>query len=249
MTEPKTWHENDDFWEMMAPFMFSENSWATVPAEVDRVTALLDLLPGAAILDLGCGPGRHSLELARRGFCVTGVDRTALYLEQAQRQAEGEELTIEFVQEDMRRFCRPDTFDAALSLFTSFGYFDTPEENQQVLVNVHSSLKDGGKLIMELMGKEVLARIFQTRDWQEQDGVFFLQERQVSDDWTRMENRWILLTEQAQYDFRVSQWIYSAAELSVMLRDSGFRSVDAYGDTGGTPYDHTARRLVLVARK
>jgi SAM-dependent methyltransferase len=249
MTESKTWHENDDFWEMMAPFMFSENNWAAAPAEVDRVTALLDLLPGAAILDLGCGPGRHSLELARRGFCVTGVDRTALYLEQAQRRAEGEGLTVEFVQEDMRRFCRPDTFDAALSLFTSFGYFDTPEENQQVLVNVHSSLKGGGRLIMELMGKEVLARVFQARDWQEQDGAFFLQERQVSDDWTRMENRWILLKGQIQYDFRVSHWIYSAAELSVMLRDSGFSSVDAYGNTEGTPYDPTARRLVLVARK
>lgn len=249
MTEPKTWHENDGFWEMVAPFMFSENNWAAAPAEVDQVIALLDLSPGAVILDLGCGPGRHSLELARRGFCVTGVDRTALYLEQAQRRAEGEGLTIEFVQEDMRRFRRPDTFDAALSLFTSFGYFDTAEENQQVLANVHSSLKDGGKLIMELMGKEVLARVFQARDWQEQDGVFFLQERHVSDNWTRMANRWILLTEQAQYDFRVSHWIYSAAELSAMLRDSGFSSVDAYGGTGGTPYDHTARRLVLVARK
>jgi SAM-dependent methyltransferase len=249
MTEPKTWHENDGFWEMVAPFMFDENSWAAAPAEVDQVTALLDLEPGAAILDLGCGPGRHSLELARRGFCVTGVDRTALYLEQARRRAEEEGLTIEFIQEDMRRFCRPDSFDTALSLFTSFGYFDTSEENQQVLVNVHSSLKDGGKLIVELMGKEVLARVFQARDWQEQDGVFFLQERQVSDDWTRMENRWILLKEQRQYDFRVSHWIYSAAELSAMLRDSGFGSVAAYGGTQGTPYDHTARRLVLVARK
>jgi cyclopropane fatty-acyl-phospholipid synthase-like methyltransferase len=249
MTEPKTWHEDDGFWEMVAPFMFSENSWAAAPAEVDQATALLDLEPGAAILDLGCGPGRHSLELARRGFRVTGVDRTALYLAQAQRRAEEEGLTIEFVQEDMRRFRRPDTFDAALSLFTSFGYFDAAEENQQVLVNLHSSLKRGGKLIVELMGKEVLARVFQARDWQEQDGVFFLQQRQVSDDWTRMENRWILLKGQTRYDFQVSHWIYSAAELSAMLRDSGFGSVDAYGSTEGTPYDHTARRLVVVARK
>ena len=249
MIEAKTWHENDGFWEMVAPFLFGEHSWAAAPTEVDQVTALLDIQSGAAVLDLGCGPGRHSLELARRGYRVTGVDRTAVYLERARRRAEAEGLNVEFVQEDMRRFRRPDAFDAALSLFTSFGYFDTPEENQQVLVNVHASLRDGGKLVIELMGKEVLARAFQARDWQERNGAYFLQDRQVTDDWTRMENRWILLKGETRYEFGVSHWIYSAAELTAMLRDSGFSSVDAYGSTEGIPYDNAARRLVLVAHK
>jgi cyclopropane fatty-acyl-phospholipid synthase-like methyltransferase len=249
MNEPTTWHESDDFWETVAPFMFGEDSWASAPAEVDQVTAVLDLQPGTSILDLGCGPGRHSLELARRGFHVTGVDRTTVYLEQARQRAEAEGLTIEFVQEDMRRFCRPDAFNAALSMFTSFGYFDTPADNQQVLVNVYASLKKGGRFIIELMGKEVLARIFQTRDWQEHDGVFFLQDRQVHDNWTKMKSRWILLKGSTHYEFNVSHWIYSAAELTAMLRDSGFSTVDVYGSSTGTPYDNTARRLVVVAHK
>jgi cyclopropane fatty-acyl-phospholipid synthase-like methyltransferase len=65
MIEAKTWHENDDFWETVAPFMFGEQSWAAAPTEVDQVTALPGIQPGATVLDLGCGPGRHSLELAR----------------------------------------------------------------------------------------------------------------------------------------------------------------------------------------
>jgi 2-polyprenyl-3-methyl-5-hydroxy-6-metoxy-1,4-benzoquinol methylase len=68
-----TWHENDDLWEMIAPFIFGENRWAVAPDESEAIISWLEVKPGAKILDLGCGPGRHSLELARRGFEVTGI--------------------------------------------------------------------------------------------------------------------------------------------------------------------------------
>jgi len=170
----KAWHESDDFWEATAPIMFGNQRWEAAPVEVDQVVRLLGVSPGATILDLCCGPGRHSLEFARRGFSVTGVDRTAVYIDRAQEQAAAEGLAVEFVQEDMRRFCRPHAFDAAVSLFTSFGYFEDPAENRQVLANVRDSLRDEGSLILEMMGKEVLARIFRERDWSEQHGALFL---------------------------------------------------------------------------
>jgi SAM-dependent methyltransferase len=248
-SEMKSWHESDDFWETMAPMIFGNQRWDAAPVEVDQVVRLLGASPGAAILDLCCGPGRHSLELARRGFNVTGVDRTAVYIERAQEQAEAEGLAVEFVQEDMRHFCRPNVFDAAISLFTSFGYFEDPDENHQVLTNMYHSLKDEGTLILEMMGKEVLARIFRERDWSEQDGVLFLEERKVSKDWSWMENRWIMLRGQERHEFEISHWLYSAAELSAMLKECGFGSVGVYGDLEGAPYDHRARRLVAVAYK
>lgn len=243
----KAWHESDDFWEATAPIMFGNQRWEAAPVEVDQVVRLLGVSPGATILDLCCGPGRHSLEFARRGFSVTGVDRTAVYIERAQEQAAAEGLAVEFVQEDMRRFCRPHAFDAAVSLFTSFGYFEDPAENRQVLANVRDSLRDEGSLILEMMGKEVLARIFRERDWGEQDGILFLEERKVSKNWSWMENRWVLLRGQERREFEVSHWLYSAAELSAMLKECGFSSVDVYGDLEGAPYDHRARRLVVVA--
>jgi SAM-dependent methyltransferase len=245
----KTWHESDDFWEATAPIMFGNQRWEAAPVEVDQVVRLLGVSPGATILDLCCGPGRHSLEFARRGFSVTGVDRTAVYIERAQEQAAAEGLAVEFVQEDMRRFCRPQAFDAAVSLFTSFGYFEDPAENRQVLANIRDSLRDEGSLILEMMGKEVLARIFRERDWSEQDGILFLEERKVSKDWSWMENRWILLRGQERREFEVSHWLYSATELSAMLKECGFSSVDVYGDLEGAPYDHRARRLVVVAHR
>ena len=217
--------------------------------EIDRTTALLGVEPGAAILDMCCGPGRHSLELARRGYRVTGVDRTAAYLEQARQQAQEEGLTLELVENDMRHFYRPNSFDGAMLMYTSFGYFEDPAENLQVLASVCRSLSERGALIMDMMGKEVLARVFRERDWDEVDDAIILQQRKGSKDWSWLENRWIALEDQQRYEIEVSHWIYSAAELSDMLKECGFSSVDVYGDLEGAPYDHTAKRLVAVARK
>lgn len=243
------WYEDDDFWQSMAPFMFSEQSWENAPKQVDDLLTLLDLAPGGRVLDCACGPGRHSLELARRGFKVTGIDRTQRYLSLARRQADAEGLSLELVLEDMRTFVRPDSFDAVLSMFTSFGYFDDPAENLQVLRNLHRSLKDDGVLLMDMTGKEIIARIYQRRDWREQDGAFLLEERNVAEDWTRMNSRWILLKDGAVHDYAFSHWIYSAGELGALLAECGFRQVTFYGDTSGAPYDHEAKRLVAVARK
>jgi SAM-dependent methyltransferase len=247
--EMKTWHENDEFWETMGTMMFSERRWEIASAEMYQVVPLLDVNPGGAVLDLCCGPGRHSLELSRRGFIVTGVDRTAAYLERAKANAESEDLSIEFVEADMRMFYRPDAFDGAIMMYTSFGYFEDPTENLQVLLNVYRSLKEGGALVMDLMGKEVLARIFQERGWDEDDGVIYLQERKVCKDWSWIENRWILIRDQERHEFNTSHWVYSATELFGMLIDCGFETVKVYGDLEGAPYDHTAKRLVVVARK
>ena len=117
------------------------------------------------MLDLCCGPGRHSLEFARRGFRVTGVDRTAHYLTTARAAATREGLTVEFVQEDMRHFHRPAAFDLALNLFSSFGYFEDVANDLRVLQHLHDSLKSGGQVLLEMAGKEPLARMFQPRTW------------------------------------------------------------------------------------
>ena len=88
MQKTKPWHEQDTFWDTVAPTMFTQQRWKDAPAEVKQVVSLLGIEPGVHILDLCCGVGRHSLELARRGFCVTGVDRTRPYLDRASGQAE-----------------------------------------------------------------------------------------------------------------------------------------------------------------
>ncbi|MGA2439675.1 MAG: class I SAM-dependent methyltransferase [Tepidisphaeraceae bacterium] len=243
------WHSDDQFWKTYGPWMFTEKRWANAPGEVDSILKLLSPAPQGAILDLCCGPGRHSLELTRRGFSVVGVDRTSAYVNEAKKRAKAERLKVEFVKQDMRRFCRPQAFDAALNMFTAFGYFRNPKADQRVLLNVYRSLKPGGKLLMELMGKEVLARKFQERDWHEEQGVMFLEERKLSQGWSWIDSRWILLKGTKRKEFVVSHRLYSAKELSDLLRVCGFEKVRVHGDLAGAAYDHNARRLVIVAQK
>ncbi|KPJ59525.1 MAG: hypothetical protein AMJ46_10950 [Latescibacteria bacterium DG_63] len=249
MTVEKPWHEDNEFWKLLDPVLFSEKRWAVTEEEVAGIIKLTSLEPGERVLDLCCGPGRHSLELARRGFVVTGVDRTLPYLERARAATEKEGLSVEFVHEDMRNFCRPGAFDVAMNYYTSFGYFRDKSENEKVLKNLFSSLRPGGRLLLELMGREVLARIFRERDWLERDGVFLLEERKVEDNWTWIDNRWIVFKDGKKKEFSLTLRLYSAVDLSSILESVGFEETKSYGDIAGSPYDHTAKRLILAAKK
>jgi SAM-dependent methyltransferase len=242
------WYDEDRFWETVP--MFTAGRWQAAEAEVDSVLALLEVKAGASILDLPCGAGRHSLELARRGYRVTGVDRTHAYLTTARELAASEGLDLELIQADMRDFVRPGAFDAAINLFTSFGYFVDQAEDRRVARNLYGCLKPGGTLVMDLMAKEVLARIFQPSDWQElPDGTLFLQERKVSADWTWIDNRWIVVKDGQRQDFVIGHRLYDGAGLRALLLDVGFESADLYGGLSREPYDTSAERLVVVARK
>lgn len=243
------WHEQDLFWESVP--MFSAQHLEMARDEVQCVVALAGITPGATVLDMPCGVGRHSLELARQGYRVTGIDRTAAYLATARERAGVEDVKVEWIAADMREFVRPLAYDAAINLYTSFGYFEDPAEDRRVAENLLQCLKPGGALVMEMMGKEILARVFLPRDWQRlPDGSFYLQERRVTQDWTWMDNRWILVRPDGQHqEFAVGHRIYDGAGLKALLLDVGFESVAIYGNLQGDPYDVAARRLVAVARK
>jgi SAM-dependent methyltransferase len=244
------WFERDEFWADFAPVLFGPSRWENTAAAVDKVLTLLELSPGERVLDLCCGPGRHSLELARRGYRPTGVDRTARYLDEARRRAVSAGLEVEWVQEDMRRFVRPEAFGAAINLFTSFGYFDDPEDDRRVARNLCASLRPGGKAILDVHGKETLARNFRERDWSRVDGnesLILLEERSLALDWSRLNFTWTLVGPQGQRSESLSLRLYSGTELAALLREAGFATVTLFGGLDGRPYDHRAERLVVVA--
>jgi SAM-dependent methyltransferase len=242
-----TWHESDEFWETFGPAMFTSSDMAAAGRDIDDLLALTQIPSGAAVLDLCCGPGRHCLELAPRGFRATGVDRTAAYLERAGAAARDENLEVNFVQADARTFARPLSFDLAINLCTSFGYFDDPADDRKVAQTLFESLRHGGMLVVELSGKEVVARTYQRRIWGEEDGLLMLQESTICDDWTRVEKRWIIIREGELHEARTSIRLYSAAELKALLQSVGFSETRAFGSLAGDPYDEAARRLVVVA--
>jgi SAM-dependent methyltransferase len=245
------WYNDDRFWNAIAPFLFTDERRGAAADEVEAIVKLLEITPGFRVLDLCCGVGRHSLELVRRGFSVTAVDRTAAYLERARTEANAQRLPIEFVRAGMEEFRRPGAFDAAINLFTSFGFFESDAGELAVLGNVFESLKPGGRFVIDVMGKEVLCPRFHPRTWQAAPAgtAFLLEERKVRSGWAYLENRWIVFDDDGRHEFHFSIRVYSGRELEALLRQAGFGEVVLYGNLNGNPYDHEAERLVAVARK
>ena len=246
MTE---WYELDSFWDELSDKLFTEDHWIRAEDEVNGVINLLGIQQGSKILDLCCGPGRHSIEFAKKGYSVTGVDRTSTYIKKAQEQATSSSVKIDFIIEDMRKFRKSNEFDVVLNLYTSFGYFANPDDDKLVLNNIFSSLKNDGKLLIEMMGKEILARIFLERNWYKKGEVIYLEEKKIEDGWGMISNKWILIDDNNTKEYSFRHRIYSGVELSMLLRDIGFKSVKLYGDLKGSPFDNTATRLVALASK
>jgi len=239
------WFEDDKFWQSLYPWMFAERRFQSAPEEVDRLLALSGVSQGA-VLDLCCGPARHALLLAQKGFRVTGVDRSTFLLNKAREHSAGAD--IEFVQSDARKFLRPGAFDLALSLFTSFGYFETRAEDLALLRNFRENLKKGGVLVMDLLGRECTAALHCRTHWEQVgDGGICIQHAEVLPGWTKVHNHWLLVKGDHARHFEFDLNVYSAQELAAALEAAGFSDVRIFGSLAGTPYDGTATRLVARA--
>lgn len=255
MTDP-AWYEREEFWRDLYPYMFDDKR---LTAGAEQVAQLLELTGLNAankrdtrnVLDMCCGPGRHSVALAARGWSVTGVDRTPFLLNKARERADAARVQVEFVEQDMRDFRRLDSFDLALSLFTSFGYFVTEEEELQVLRNLHDSLRPGGLAVIDVKGKEGLARHFRPSNCDSyDDGTMLVQRHRILAEFTRMEQDWILVgADDRVRRHTFGHFLYSGRELRDLLQIAGFSAVQLYGGFDGSEYGREAHRLVAVAHK
>jgi SAM-dependent methyltransferase len=248
--------EAENFWKTLYPFLFPEDSFRLAEQEAQKILALINF-EGRTILDLACGPGRHSTVLAKKGYHVTGVDCSPYLLAKAKERARSENVEVEFVQEDMRQFTRPEAYDLVMSMFTSFGYFDDRQDDLKVLRNIYGSLVRGGTLVMDLFGKEVLARNFQPIMSQEGplgrfgvgDGEVLIESHEIYDGWNRLRNQWMLINGDRVKTFQFAHWIYSGQELKDRLEQVGFDNIKLAGDLRGNEYGVNATRLLIVARK
>ena len=245
----REWFDDDTLWRALTPLMLSKERCGDVAALMPKALKLMQPA-GKDVLDLCCGPGRWSIPLAKRGFRVTGVDRTKCFLDHARADAKNAGVRIEWVRQDMRDFVRPEAFHLALSLFTSFGYFDNKDEDLGVLRNIFTSLRPGGSLLMEMAGKEILARIFQpTTSTKLPDGGLLVERHEVLDGWSRMRNEWTFIKGGKVRTWRFQVTIYSGQELCARLEQVGFTGTKLCGSFDGAEYDDKAQRLLAVARR
>ena len=258
MKRKQEWFYDKDFWEQYAPIIFDENRWAEVPGIADGIARLAlnhngrkrnGEQPKHLFLDLCCGFGRITLELARRGFSVTGVDIMETYLNTAREDAAYEGLSVEFIQKDVRNFRRKASFDTALNLYNSFGFFEKKSDDFLFARNAFYSLKKGGMFIIEVLGKEIAVRDYIETEWFERAGCTFCAETSPVDSWAGIRNRWVLIKDNNRFEKEFIQRLYAASELRSLLLEAGFSRVELYGDWDESPYNEKARILLALARK
>jgi SAM-dependent methyltransferase len=243
------WFDGDALWRELYLFMFSEKRFTEATEQAPTILSLAKP-KGKAILDLCCGPGRFSIPLAKSGFRVTSVDKCRYLLNKARAKASRAGVSIEWICQDMRDFSRPCAFDLALSMFTSFGYFEDRQEDAAVLGNILRSLRPGGSLLIDVMGKEVFARMPQPVMCELlADGSKLVQRPEVVDDWTRLRHEWILIRNGMARSFNFHTTLYSGQELRDLLSRAGFGKVRLYGSLAGEDYGWNAKRLIALAIK
>jgi SAM-dependent methyltransferase len=244
------WYESffdESYFAEYAGFITPERTARDLAA----IAAYLELEPGARILDLCCGHGRHAIELALRGYRVCGQDLSEVFLERARREAEERGAKVEWARGDMRRIVPPPPFDAVISMFTAFGYLENDQEERSVLREVYRVLRPGGRFLIDVVNRDFLMAQFGQRDWRERaDGVRVLYEREL-DALTGVNHErqiWIDPDGQAiQHEIHVR--LFCASELRLMLESAGLEVEAAYGGYEGEPLTRTSHRIVIVARR
>jgi ubiquinone/menaquinone biosynthesis C-methylase UbiE len=198
---------------------------------------------GGEVLDVPCGFGRHSVPLADAGYRVTGVDRSQVLLEEAERRGR----KPRFVHADYRDLPFPDaSFDTALNLFSSLGYLGD-EEDTRALTEIHRVLRPGARLVIETMHRDLLVSHWSEKDWQLVGEGRLVVEQRTFDPATGVAQSTQTLIDGGERESRTwSLRCYTATELRAMLSRAGFESTRCYGDLEGGPFS-TDTRLVIVA--
>ena len=221
------------------------------PKEARLIRRALGLRRGLRVLDLCCGTGRHSLELAAGGCRVVGVDASEPYLRRAAREARRRRLDASFLLGDMRRLAFRAEFDAAFNFFTSFGYFPKASDDLRVLRGVLRALRPGAPFLIDLLDGEWTRENFQARDWSPlPGGGVRLEERRLEGKGRLLRNRWTNL--RRGFPPRTEEFVlrlYDRPTLSALLRSAGFRSIRAVPPGKIAEYGLSPARLVLLARK
>jgi len=219
------------------------------PVEVDQIEALLRLSPGSAILDLGCGQGRHVIELAQRGYRVTGLDLSPYLLSVARERATAAGVTAEWVEADMRQAPRDRAYDLVLSLFTSFGYFEDDADNDAVLRAVVDALAPGGRMLLEILNGDRAVKQFREREWFPVGQLTVLEERTLDPRRNRLTVRRTVVRSGERETSYHSIRLYRGPEIRQRLRAAGFTEVRLLGDWDGSPLRDQSDRIIAVSQK
>lgn len=201
--------------------------------------------PGAKILDVACGKGRHSLYLNRKGFTVCGFD---LSKESILHNKKNETKTLTFTVHDMRNPFRKDEFNIVFNLFSSFGYFDDHADNEKVILANAETLVSGGSLVIDYMNSKKVSKELIAEDVKECRGIKFFQKRKI--DSGKIIKNISFSDKEKEYAFEEHLQLYSLEDFEKMFRKHNLTIRNIFGDYLLNKFDEVnSDRLILIAEK
>ncbi|QPJ64360.1 MAG: methyltransferase domain-containing protein [Candidatus Nitrohelix vancouverensis] len=234
-----------------------ENDLNTV-RDIDWVVKSANLQPSDHILDLCCGQGRHTLELASRGFQnVAGLDRSRYLIRLARKRAKKRNLKVQFSEGDARKFrSLENSRDCVIVMGNSFGYFEREEDDIQILESIKRILKSEGKLVLDIVDGVWMAQNFEPRSWEWIDQTHFVnRERSLTQDRKRIISREVITNSEIGVlaDQFYAERLYTLDEITALLKKLDFTQVQSHGNlvsesTRGQDLGMMANRLFITAR-
>ena len=230
-------HLPSDWWRTLFKALYLKTDGDVVENETNTIQDVEQLItatgigPEDRVLDLCCGQGRHSMELARRGYkYVTGIDRSRHLIRLARRRAERKKLQITFREGDARKFRLPESsFDCVFIMGNSFGYFEREEDDLAVLRTVLRVLKTGGRVLLDVTDGDWMRSHFEPRSWEWVDQNHFVcRERALASDKVRLISREVVTHVERGViaDQFYAERLYTCEDLKRLLRTAGFMDVN-----------------------
>lgn len=229
----------------------------------EQVGCVQDILREAGcvkVLDLCCGTGRHTAGLAAAGFEATGVDLNPDYLSLARQRAEREQVDASFLQADMRQLTpvADGSFDAVVSLYTSFGFFPGTDGDRAVLSEIARVLRPAGTLVLDIINRDWLLRTFAASDFADEEGRFVIRDYDDSPDGVILHEdsfsasdstlRWtITRTSEPRGSITADYRVYSLHEILSLLAVAGFQPRTVLGGYDRSAFTIFSPRILVVA--
>jgi 2-polyprenyl-3-methyl-5-hydroxy-6-metoxy-1,4-benzoquinol methylase len=215
---------------------------------VNLILGNINIKSGSDVIDLACGAGRHSILFAEKGFSVTAVDLSAHLLNVAKRRAIEQGLKINFVNADLRYFCIASKFDLVMNLFTSFGYFESDEENFSLFSTAFELLKNNGNFVLDYFNTDFVRKNFIPYSEEIIGGEKVIQERKIVGN--RVIKNIKIARNGTSKKYMESVRMYSYEELISAVKNKNLKIKKIFGDLNGSKFDlNYSPRIIIISSK
>ncbi len=215
--------------------------------QVNFIINSLSLKKEDRVLDLGCGIGRHIIELGKRRIFGVGVDFNEKYIEIANK-LKGDLENVQLIKMDMREINFEKEFDAAISVWTSFGYFSN-EENLFLLKKINLSLKENGKFFLDIENIFYMLKNLPKERWEKVDDFYILERNDLNFKTSRLKTERVIIKNGVIKTYTRIYRIFTLKEIELYLNKSGFKTINCFGGYEGEEYSIQSKRLIVISEK